>query len=334
MAGEFDLISRYFEYKQSQRDDVIQSVGDDCAIVQVPAGYQVAISTDTSVAGTHFLEDADPKLVAYKALASNLSDLAAMGAKPAWVSLALTLPKRPLEEQEVWLDGFCQGLFQLADAHQLQLIGGDTTQGPLSISFTIQGLLPNGQGLFRHDAKPGDNIYVSGDLGRSGAGLSIILGKLKTHHLPETDFLVKSHFLSTPRVLLGQGLLDKASAAIDISDGLISDLGHILKRSKLCAKIDVDALPIADEVKAFMPTQVDAQKLALTSGEEYELCFTAPSHKHDDIMQLSHQLDCPIQCIGQCFSPKNQDLMIELYSQQKKLDWQLHGFDHFKESHG
>ncbi|MEZ8740194.1 thiamine-phosphate kinase [Photobacterium swingsii] len=324
MAGnEFDLIARYFEQQAVERRDVELAIGDDCALLKVPEGCQLAVSTDSLVAGTHFLADADPKWVAHKALASNLSDLAAMGATPAWVSLALTMP----EPDETWLDGFCQGFFALAEYYNVQLVGGDTTKGPLSITLTVHGFIPQGQALTRSGAKNGDWIYVTGNLGDSAAGLAYILGEREDAGSALADTLIQRHYLAQPRVLAGQALRGIASAALDISDGVVSDLGHILKRSGLGAMIHIEQLPLSDELRQFEPDLAKAQQLALTSGEEYELCFTVPEANRGAVDVALAHAGVTATCIGQLYTGSG----VTLQSAGKAIDWQLHGYDHFAE---
>ena len=238
-TGEFDLIGRYFAIQKGNQHFVDFSIGDDCAITHIPEGYQLAITTDTMVEGTHFLSfHFSKRFSVINAIATNLSDLAAMGAKPAWISLALTLPK----VDENWLSQFSQSLFDTLNQYDVTLIGGDTTKGPLSVTITAQGVVPKGKALFRHNAKVGDLIYVSGSLGDSAAGLNWILqGKSAVDF--DTEFLVKRHFHPTPRVELGQALVNVAHSCIDISDGLVADLGHILTRSQCSAEIDLSFLP-------------------------------------------------------------------------------------------
>jgi thiamine-monophosphate kinase len=321
MAGEFNLITTYFVNRQTQRKDVQLSLGDDSALVTSPESVQIAISTDTLVEGTHFLEHANPAWVAHKALASNLSDLAAMGASPAWVSLALTLP----EPDEMWLAPFSESFFELANYFNIQLIGGDTTKGPLSITLTVQGFVPEGKAMRRDNAKVGDWIYVTGTLGDSAAGLQVVLDETKRAK-PHAEELEKRHYLATPRLVVGQALRDVASACLDISDGLMSDLHHIMEASNVGAVIDVDSIPLSDELKAFCSDDTEALQLALTSGEEYELCFCVPEeHKGQMDTLLAYSGTTPT-CIGQIRS--GDELVLE--QQGKKLDWQLSGYDHFK----
>lgn len=321
MSGEFNLIDRYFSNRQPQRKDVFLALGDDCALVKPPENVRIAISTDTLVAGTHFLIDANPAWVAHKALASNISDLAAMGATPAWVSFALTMPT----PDEAWLKPFCDAFFELANYYNIQLIGGDTTKGPLSLTLTVQGFVPQEQALLRSGAKVGDWVYVTGDLGDSKAGLDVIINNT-LRAKPFALELEKRHYLSTPRILAGQALLNLASAAIDISDGLISDIKHILERSQVGVSLDVAALPLSQELLQFVGNLEIAQQYALTSGEEYELCFTVPEQNKGSIESALAHCGCKVSCIGQ-IRPQGT---FELHHQGKVLNWQLNGYDHFK----
>ncbi|WP_080069271.1 thiamine-phosphate kinase, partial [Salmonella enterica] len=227
---------------RSSRLDVETGIGDDCALLNIPEKQTLAISTDTLVAGNHFLPDIDPADLAYKALAVNLSDLAAMGADPAWLTLALTLP----EVDEPWLEAFSDSLFALLNYYDMQLIGGDTTRGPLSMTLGIHGYIPAGRALKRSGAKPGDWIYITGTPGDSAAGLAVLQNRLQVSEETDAHYLIQRHLRPTPRILHGQALRDIASAAIDLSDGLISDLGHIVKASGCGARVDVDALPKSD----------------------------------------------------------------------------------------
>ena len=329
MSSGFNLIDKFFVHGNLTREDVDLGIGDDCALVTVPENHQVAITTDTLAAGTHFLATANPISVGYKALASNLSDIAAMGAKPTWVSLALTLP----EPDEEWLNGFCEGFFDLAKQHHVQLIGGDTTKGPLSITITVQGIVPRGEALTRKGAKAGDDIYVTGLLGDSAAGLDVLLNTSKQIKTELEIELERRHYYSTPRVELAQRLRSLCHSALDISDGLISDLGHILKQSDMSARIDVSKLPISDElVKYFYGSRDQCQKTALTSGEEYELCFTAPKENREAIKQITTLLNQKVSIIGEIVDESFTNIQdsVQLHEQMTKLDWTLYGYDHFR----
>lgn len=320
-CGEFDLIAHYFNRFKHVRRDVHLGIGDDCALLRVSRKKLLAVSTDTLVAGTHFLPDADPADLGCKALAVNLSDLAAMGADPAWLSLALTLPA----VNECWLQAFSNSLFDQLDYYGMQLIGGDTTRGPMSITMTIHGLIPTGRALTRHGARIGDWIYVTGMLGDSAAGLAIIQGRLHVADRHARDYLVNRHLRPQPRVLQGKALRNLASAAIDISDGLITDLKHMLKASKCGARIDLDELPLSQILIRY----VNAEQVlfwSLTGGEDYELCFTVPEVNRSEVeVALSH-LDTGYTCIGQ-ISPLSEGIKFYYHREIIGLTW--NGFDHF-----
>ena len=267
--NEFDIIKHYFTVA-NHRKDVVMGPGDDCAILQVPANTLLAVSTDTLVSGVHFFADMDPAALGHKALAVNLSDLAAMGADPCWVSLALTLP----EVDHDWIKQFCAGFFELAEYYNVALIGGDMTKGPLSITVTVQGTLPEGKGLMRSGAGVGDGIYVTGTLGDAALGLQQVLGNIAVP--AEHQEFVRNKFEHPhPRILVGQALRDVATSALDLSDGLAGDLAHICRASNLRAQIEVEQLPLSDAMQASV-SQEQAWELALTGGDDYELCFTVP----------------------------------------------------------
>ena len=318
--GEFDLIKRYFSRKSLQ-NDVSLSVGDDCAITSIPSGYQLAITTDTLVEGTHFLPSISPADLAYKSVAVNLSDLAAMGATPTWMSLALTLP----EIKEAWLAEFSQSLFAILDRYGVSLIGGDTTKGRLSITLTAQGFLPKNQGLFRHQAKVGDWIFVSGFLGDSAAGLDLLLQNRKIEN--ESDrYFIQRHLHPTPRVELGLALRSFSCCALDISDGLLADLGHILERSQVGAEIYLENLPLSRHL-CTQYEQTQAEKFALTGGEDYELCFTVSEEKREEMEQVLRSQGIKVTRIGQIL-PATSGL--NLLKNGKKIALPTHiGFDHF-----
>ena len=318
--SEFDLIKRYF-LRKSLQNDVILSVGDDCAITSIPTGYQLAITTDTLVEGTHFLPSISPADLAYKSVAVNLSDLAAMGATPAWMSLALTLP----EIKEEWLAEFSQSLFAILDRYGVSLIGGDTTKGSLSITLTAQGFLPENQGLFRHQAKVGDWIFVSGFLGDSAAGLDLLLQNRKIEN--ESDrYFIQRHLRPTPRVELGLALRSFSCCALDISDGLLADLEHILERSQVGAEIYLENLPISRHL-CIQYEQTQAEKFALTGGEDYELCFTVSEEKREEMEQVLRSQGIKVTRIGQIL-PATSGL--NLLKNGEKVALPEHcGFDHF-----
>ena len=323
--GEFELINRFFTRPKADRHDVKRGIGDDCALLKVDSQQLLAVSTDTLVLGTHFLPDIDPADLAYKSVMVNLSDLAAMGADPAWLSLAITLDK----VDEVWLQKFSDSLFSLLDYYQMQLIGGDTTKGPLSLTLTIQGLIPDGMQLTRSGAKVGDWIYVTGSLGDSAAGLAILQNKLQVTDLSQKQYLVNRHLRPQARVLMGQGLRGLATSAIDLSDGLISDIQHILKASHCGAKLNLDDIPISEALSANVSKE-QALEWALSGGEDYELCFTVPEINRGALKSHLEYIGIPYTCIGQITkTPHN----LQCYLNQQSLNINWRGFDHFGGAH-
>lgn len=272
--NEFSLIQKYFEQLTSDRDDVELGIGDDCALLIAPANHAIAVSIDTLVEGVHFFPDVDPENLGHKSLAVGLSDLAAMGAQPAWFTLALTLPA----VDKGWLRRFSTGLAKLANQHHVQLVGGDTTKGPLTISIQVHGFVDHTQAMRRSHAKLGDMIYVSGTLGDAGAALQLKLKQLSADDLDNDDKAYLQQRLERPtaQVTLGQGLIGLATAAIDISDGLLADLGHIVKKSGVGARLDLAKLPLSKTLSKI--DKKHAQTLALNAGDDYQLCFIVPPH--------------------------------------------------------
>jgi len=268
--GEFQLIERFFAQSHVRRPETILGVGDDCALLAVPAGMALAVTMDTLVEARHFPVDTDPCDVGYKALAVNLSDLAATGAQPAWATLSLSLP----EADEAWLAAFSAGLFGLAQEHGVELVGGDTVRGPRVITLQLHGFVPPGAALTRKGARPGDLIYVSGTLGDGGAGLAVASGGLACA-VADAAWLRGRLDRPTPRVSTGMALRGIATAAVDISDGLAADLGHILERSGVGARVELEALPLSAELLR-AASSAQARQWALTAGDDYELCFTVP----------------------------------------------------------
>lgn len=267
-SSEFSVIDEFFTRNFSQGLSPALGIGDDCAVLDVPKGKQLAVSTDTLLEGVHFLPNSDPQLLGHKVLAVNLSDLAAVGATPVWASLAITLPVI----DKVWLSKFSQGFFELAEKYALQLVGGDTTCGPLSITVTIMGLLPQGMRLTRAGARPGDSIYVSNTVGNAGLGLE----KAKAACTDIVDEALVAYLSPNPRIELGCKLLGLASSCIDISDGLSADLNHILKASGVGATVSHESLPLTQAVRKHMAQDAD-WLWPYSTGDDYELCFTVPS---------------------------------------------------------
>jgi thiamine-monophosphate kinase len=287
--GEFDLIRKYFT-GIGPVDAVALAGGDDCALLDVPAGQQLATSVDTLVADVHFPAQGEPGLIAQKALRCNLSDLAACGAQPLGFTLALTLP----DADENWLGLFACGLRACADEFTIPLIGGDTTRGPVRvITIGVFGGVPRDQALLRSGAQPGDFVYVSGMLGDARAALDLLATPVV--HLDEAQrFWLKRYYMPRPRVALGMALRGIASSAIDISDGLAADLAHILERSDAGAIIDIDALPLSDALRE----HPQASDFALHGGDDYELCFTVPASRVHQLEAIGQQLQIRLTQIG------------------------------------
>lgn len=273
--GEFDLIQQFFTHAAhtaATRDDVVVGIGDDGAITTTEPNHQLVSVVDTLVSGRHFHANCPADAVGHKSLAVNLSDIAAMGAKPCWATIALTLP----ESNPDWLQSFANGFFALAHQHNISLIGGDTTQGPLSITVQLNGQLPNGTGLLRSTAQPGDALFVTGTIG---------LGAIGLQDYPAVTAASQHLLKPTPHVEFGHGLNQLASSCIDVSDGLLADLQHICQASKTGAALDIAKIPLARAAKSCSPEAIVQQ---LCGGDDYELCFSINDH-HDNMHQL-HQL--------------------------------------------
>ena len=289
--GEFELIGRYFTRPLRPGSAAVLGVGDDCALLAPAPGMQLATSSDMLVEGRHFLSTVDPQRLGHKALAVNLSDLAACGARPIAFTLALAMPRA----EPVFLEGFSRGLLALADAHGCELVGGDTTQGPLNICITVFGELPPGQALLRSGARPGDTIYVSGPLGDARLALEAFRGRLVLAG-EAFEQVRQAMELPRPRVALGQALRGLASSAIDVSDGLIGDLGHVLRRSQVGATLFADAIPRSAVLRA--QTIAWQRECTLAGGDDYELLFTAPPHQAEAVLAAGRACGVALSAIG------------------------------------
>ncbi len=317
LSSEFDLISRHFTRPAA---NAVLGVGDDCALVDVTNGMDLTVSTDTMVSGTHFFPDVDPEHLGHKALAVNLSDIAAMGAMPYWAMLALTVPN----VDHAWLAAFAKGFFDLATEYNVSLIGGDTTRGPLTLTVTIMGEVPAGAALRRSGAKAGNDVWVSGNVGDAALAVAHRHGKLV---LTESDYheAVMRLYEPTPRVALGQALRGMATAAIDISDGLLADLGHICRLSGVGATVELAHIPVSSIGAKHADT--DAGRTAIVAGgDDYELCFTAPANSRDSIAELTDVLGVPLTRIGQIKRGKGVSL---LGPDGKAVKIDGRGYDHF-----
>ncbi|SBT08458.1 thiamin-monophosphate kinase [Candidatus Accumulibacter aalborgensis] len=316
MPSEFELISRFFSRPTRQ---AVLGPGDDCALLAPSAGMHLVITTDMLVEGTHFLPGTDPWQLGWKVLAVSLSDLAAMGAEPRWALLAASLP----EACEAWLAPFAEGLFSCAGRYGVDLVGGDTTRGPLNLSLTALGEVPAGTALRRDRALPGDDLWVSGQPGLAALGLAQLQGRTK---LPAAlaERCLAALQQPLPRVELGRLLRGLASAAIDVSDGLLADLGHILERSAVAAEVFVAQLPA-------LPAGVDpvlARQCQLAGGDDYELLFSACPETRNEVVELGKQLDLPLWRCGRLTASDSHRLAL-LDANGRELTINRKGFDHF-----
>lgn len=316
--GEFDLIARWFT-RPARRAAL--GVGDDCALLNITPGMQLATSSDMLVEGRHFLSTVAPERLGHKALAVNLSDLAACGAQPLAFTLALALPR----VDEAFLDGFSRGLLALADEHGCELVGGDTTQGPLNLCITVFGEVPPGQALLRSGARDGDEIWVSGTLGDARLALEVFRGSLAL--AGDAFAQVRAAMeLPTPRVALGSALRGIATSAIDVSDGLLGDLAHILKRSNAGATLQVDALP-RSTVLAAQPLALQ-RNCTLAGGDDYELVFTAPPAQAAAVLAAARGAGVAVTRIGR-IEPVSHGLRL-VDGDGAAVDQRFAAFDHFK----
>ena len=334
--GEFDLIWRFFKagsesMAQTQTDQVLLGIGDDCALLQPDAAQNLAVTSDMLVEGRHFFAGANPEWLGHKALAVNLSDLAAMGAKPVGFTLALALPDANAD----WLAQFSQGLFHLAQQWQCPLIGGDTTQGPLTICITALGHVPSSTAIKRSGAKVGDDIWVSGTLGDARLALGALRNEWPLNPSGLEAVLPRMHE-PEPRIALGMQLRGVASSALDVSDGLLGDLRHILKASQVNAEVLIDQLPTSPTL-AEQPQDLRRQ-CAANGGDDYELCFTAPKNKRTEIESLSTAL-LPLTRIGSITSIANaaeSELILRAANGNVLTTAEsmqlMQSFDHFKSS--
>jgi thiamine-monophosphate kinase len=319
VPSEFDLIARYFSRSPVTRADVVLGVGDDCALLEVPAGRQLAVSIDTLVEGTHFARDADPHALGHKALAVNLSDLAAMGAEPAWATLALTLPAA----DEDWVAAFAAGFLELATQYEVQLVGGDTTRGPRSVTVQVHGFVEPGRALRRDSARPGDLVYVTGTLG--DAGLALLAQQGLFVGLGTVAGLRGRLDRPTPRLAEGRALVGVASAAIDVSDGLAADLGHVCTASGVGATLYLDRLPCSAAVRTYVAETCD-WSVPVAAGDDYELCVTVPADRQAEVEALAAGLSAGLHWVGVIERTPGVRLVLPDGSM---LDHAPRGYDHF-----
>lgn len=320
--SEFSLIDQYFKARSVIRDDVLVGIGDDAAITRIPEGMQLVSAIDTLVSGVHFPVDTSPYAIGHKALAVNLSDLAVMGAEPAWATLALTMP----QADETWIKQFCDGFFQLAESYNVQLIGGDTTQGPLTVTVQVSGFVPAGEAVLRSGAKPGDLIFVSGTLGDAACALDWLHNNDRLDLTGTMEKLIERLERPMPRLALGIALRGIATSAIDVSDGLVADLSHILDASGAGALLYQEKIPVTNSV-----TLEDSRKYldwALYGGDDYEICFTAAANSRKTIQDLSQQLNLAVTEIGVVEMQKK----IRLSNKNVCTDLSPLGYEHFSKT--
>lgn len=317
MPSEFDLIARYFTRPAAGAE---LGVGDDAALVRLSSGMELAVSSDMLVAGRHFLADAEPYLLGHKALAVNLSDLAAMGARPRWATLALALP----EADETWLEAFSRGFFDLARRYQVDLVGGDTTRGPLNLCITILGEVAMGQALRRDGARVGDDVWVSGNLGGAALGLRHLRGEVGLTQVMAEACLARLH-TPEPRVELGQALVGLARSAIDVSDGFIADLGHILARSGVGAEVEFGRLPAHPAVAARLSDAL-ARQCLLAGGDDYELCFTAAPDQVRAVLAAGAAAAVGVTRVGRITAEPGLRI---LGPEGQAMELEMRGYDHF-----
>ncbi len=321
VLSEFEIIRRFFTHRAR---GAVLGVGDDAAIVRGRRGADLVVTTDLLVSGRHFRPDADPAQLGHKALAVNLSDMAAMGAAPRWATLALAISKPDAR----WLAAFSRGFMRLARRHGVDLIGGDTTRGPLAICVQVIGEVPGGQALRRDGARPGDDVWVSGRLGDAGLMLAALAGQVRVSRREQARLAPRLH-VPDPRVGLGIALRGVAHSAIDISDGLLADLGHICERSRLAAVIDMERVPRSATLHRHL-SRPAARTALLAGGDDYELCFTAGVRQRARIARLARRLRVALTRIGTIVPRRRRRPSVTVLGKDRKaLVLGRRGFDHF-----
>jgi len=281
--NEFEIIDQFLALKSKNRKDVLQGVGDDCALLKLPRGQRLAVSMDTLISGVHFLEDCNAADIAHKAIAVNLSDLAAAGAEPAWITMSLTMP----EFDQAWLEDFHKGLKRMVDHFGIQMIGGDTCRGALSITIQAHGFVPQQVFCRRSTAKAGELVCVTGNLGDAALGLLVAQNKLANASSAAKEHLLKKYLTPYPQVAAGIALRSRATAGIDISDGLLADVSHLSRASNVGVLLRWESIPLSDEAKSVADKEL-LMKSALSGGDDYELCFTV---KEDELLATQQALE-------------------------------------------
>ena len=320
--AEFSLIERFCKGVGPEHKGTLLGIGDDAAVLSIPDNMELAVSVDTMVAGVHFYADAEPGHIAHKLFAVNLSDMAAMGAKPKWATLTLTLPN----SDHVWLQSFSDSLHELATRYGVQLIGGDTSKGTLNLSLHIMGLLPKGKALYRSKARVGDDVYVSNTLGDAALALQCTEGNLVFREA-QLQNLLPALNQPIPQVELGQGLLNIANACIDVSDGIVADLSHVAKQSGVSIVIDVEKIPISAEYRQHL-SMGGTYDFALCGGDDYELAFTAVKDRRGELIDLAEQLGVTLTKIGRVVAADEVPVTLQLEGEPYELSEAI-GYQHF-----
>lgn len=324
-TGEFEIIDQYFARHALQRPDVDLGIGDDAAVVRVPQDKRLVVAVDTIVEGVHFPTDISARDIGYRALAVNLSDLAAMGAEPAWAVMALTIP----DLNEAWLDQFAEGFAELARTSNIALVGGDLVRGPLSVSVTVHGILPADAGLTRSGASPGDDLYVTGTLGAAACGLNTLMGSAPDQGDRDLSCVMANFLKPKPRLREGRDLLSLASAAIDISDGLLIDIGRLVTASAVSASLDAGSIPVSESVVSLCGDDA-ALQYALSGGDDYELCFALPPDMVDELSRVSSGWSCGCTRIGNLDDGEG----VHIWRDGTLMSADRPGYDHFADGGG
>ncbi|HEB87807.1 MAG TPA: thiamine-phosphate kinase [Gammaproteobacteria bacterium] len=322
--SEFEIVNRYFASQAFGGEDIILGMGDDAAVVSMPADKQLVVSIDTLISGVHFPLPTSAEDIAWKALAVNLSDLAAMGASPAWFTLALSLP----EANHNWLAAFSESLADISSAYRIPLVGGDTTRGPLSVTIQVAGYVEPGRALLRSGAKVGDQIFVTGSIGDAALGLYLL--QRQSESQVGTDYLsrdlIRRLNRPQPRIEMGQALQGIANACIDISDGLFADLSHILKASAVGARLHQAQIPLSEAAQQFLSENPPLRSTIYNRGDDYELCFCVPAEKCGQMETMAKEQYCRLSHIGEIVS--GHDLQL-FDAQNNLLDYRHDSYDHF-----
>jgi len=319
-VSEFDLINQYFKTLVSPRDDVLLGPGDDCALLSPPPGKVLAVSTDTLISGVHFPASTQPEDIGYKALAVNLSDLAAVGAEPSWITMSISLP----EINQQWLQAFHQGLKKMVDHFGVQIVGGDTCKGPLSITVQAHGFVPENVFCRRNTARAGEVICVTGNLGDAALGLLVAQNKLKPESERVKTYLLKQYRAPYPRVAAGIVLRGRATSGIDVSDGLLADLGHISRASNVGALLRWEKIPVSKQAAQVADKKL-LMKSALSGGDDYELCFTVKENDLDATTQALETVGIPCIPIGRMTGKPG----VRVVDGEKEVKVAEFGFKHF-----